>query len=176
MDRPITLRRLDRCVAARRAVAAVEFAISLTVLMLFVFVGFEFFRASMLRHNADCAAYEAARRAIVVGASNANAVAMANDYLARVGVAPTSVTVSPNPIDENTTQINVEVRIAMNNNSWVVPSFMNGKVIVGRSRLMTERAPINLVGALPLPPAPPAPPAPPPQAPPPPSPPPIPML
>jgi TadE-like protein len=142
----------------RRGAAAVEFAVSLSALFLFVFIGIEFFRASMLRHNADCAAYEAARISFVPGATNSDAVMAATDYLTRVGIKAGSVTVSPNPVTETTTKIQVDVQIPMNANSWIVPKFMNGKVIKGRSRLMTERPPAVLAAAMPvLPPLPPPP-------------------
>jgi hypothetical protein len=162
----------------RRGAAAVEFAVSLSVLAMFVFSGVEFFRISILRHNADCAAYEAARVVIVPGALHADAVTAANDYLNRVGVTAATIIVSPNPIQETTTQIEVQVQVPMNANAWGLPSFIHGKTLVGRSRLMTERAPLILAGAMPVPP-PPAPvpqPTPPPPEPTPPPPPPIPML
>ncbi|MGV3483027.1 MAG: TadE/TadG family type IV pilus assembly protein [Planctomycetaceae bacterium] len=135
----------------RRATAAVEFAVSLTVLMFFVFTAVEFFRASMLRHTADCAAYEAARAAICPGVSSDDALAVASNYLATVGVTPASVTVSPDPIDRNTTQVQVEVQIAMAANSWVTPAFLTGKMLIGRSRLMTARAPILLASGMSVP-------------------------
>jgi outer membrane biosynthesis protein TonB len=142
---------------ARRGAAAVEFAVSLTVLFFFVFAGIEFFRASMLRHNADCAAYEAARAAIFPGATNGDAVAAASSYLSKVGVIPATIVVSPETIDSNTPSVEAEIRISMASNSWATPSFLGDKVIIGRSRLMTERVPIVLLAAMPVPPPPPAP-------------------
>ncbi len=144
----------------RRGAAAVEFAVSLSVLMLFVFVGIEFFRASILRHNVDCAAYEAARAAIFPGATHSDAIAAANAYLAKVGVTPQAITVSPDPIVESTAHINVVVQVAMDTHSWVSPSFLGGKMIIGRSRLMTERAPLILASAMSVPPTQASPPSP----------------
>jgi len=178
----------------RRAAASIEFAVSMSVLTFFVMAGIEFFRVSMIRHHADNAAYEAARAAIFPGASNADAVTAANNYLSLIGVTPASIKISPNPIDQNTAHLQVEVSIAMDDNSWGVGSFMAGKTLVGRCRLMTERAPVLLANAMPVPPPPPpplvspplqvTPPGPPvvvpppvgPPPPPPPPPPPIPML
>lgn len=102
----------------RHGAAAVEFAVSMSVLALFVFAGVEFFRASMLRHNADRAAYEAARVAIIPGATHADAFAAANDYLTRMGVSPAAAIVTPDPIREDTAHIEVQVQVAMDANSW----------------------------------------------------------
>ena len=57
----------------RTAAAAVEFAIVATIFFLLVIAAFEFGRMNVIRHTADNAAYEAARHAMVPGATVAEA-------------------------------------------------------------------------------------------------------
>lgn len=130
------------------------------VLVMLVFGGIEIVRFSMLRHTVDHAAYMAAREAIVPGADPATVRQRAADHLAAIGVNGGTIVLSPNPILESTSVVEVTVMAPVSNNLWITPQFLTGDLI-GSSRLMTERAPIQMAAALPTPPPPPAPPAPP---------------
>ena len=57
----------------RQGAAVIEMALTLPVLFLLLFACYEFGRANMIRHTAQGAAYEAARVAIVPGATRAEA-------------------------------------------------------------------------------------------------------
>jgi Flp pilus assembly protein TadG len=65
----------------RDGVAVVEFALTAPIFFLFVLAAFEFGWMNVLRHTADNAAYEAARAAMVPGATAADATVKANNIL-----------------------------------------------------------------------------------------------
>ena len=129
----------SRFKVTRRGAAAVEFAVTFAVLVLLLFAGFEFYRASMLRHGASHAAYVAARRGIVPGANVANVNAVAQAHLTAAGIRNAAVSISPNPILEDTALIDVQVNVPLSDNSWLVPRYFSPS-IGGRARLMTERS------------------------------------
>ena len=58
-----------------------EFAITAPIFFLFLLAAFEFGWLNVMRHTADNAAYEAARTAIVPGATAAEALAKATSLL-----------------------------------------------------------------------------------------------
>ncbi len=66
--------------------AVVEFAIVVPLFLLFLFAAIEFGRLNMVRHMVDNAAYEAARNAMVPGATTQEAVDEANRVLALTGI------------------------------------------------------------------------------------------
>src|SRR3972149_6271968 len=91
----------------RRGAAAVEFAITAPVFFLFLLAAFEFGWLNVMRHTADNAAYEAARQAIVPGATAAEATAEAQRVLNIVGARDAQVTITPSTIDANTKSVTV---------------------------------------------------------------------
>lgn len=104
----------------------------------------------MLRHTADQAASLAARDAIVPVADINLIEAAAENHLATIGVVNATVAVSPGDIKENTKEVEVTVTIPATANSLVVPRFVFGDLI-GRTRLMTERFPMEMSTNLPEP-------------------------
>ena len=150
-------RRKKNC---RRAAAVVEFAVTAPLLFLLIVVSVEFTRLSILRHNADNAAYEAARHVIVPGATEQEAKDVAEALLSAVGVQVSTVTVDPTPIEESTASVTVTVEVPMIGNAWFQPFFSDGTRIVATSTLLTERVPAVLASGIPEPPAPPPPPSP----------------
>src|SRR5437667_11175205 len=84
----------------RRGATAVEFAIVAPIFFLFLMAAFEFGWLNVLRHTADNAAYEAARAAMVPGATAADAIAKANSILNIVRARNVSVTVTPSVITD----------------------------------------------------------------------------
>ena len=101
---------------------------------------FEFSRLNVIRHTADNAAYEAARHAMVPGATASEAVARANSILRTVGTRGARVTISPTVLGPGVDSVNVRVEVPMNQNGWVVPRFTSGKTLTAQSTLRTERA------------------------------------
>lgn len=147
----------------RRGAAAVEFAVTFVVLIMFVFGGIELTRAAMLQHVADHAAYIAAREVIIPGASATMAIDKAEDYLQALSISDATIRVQPSAITENDTAVSVEVEIEPANNLWLTPRFMMS-TIDGKCHLMTERSPASMSKSLPTAPPPPSPDPPPPSS------------
>lgn len=124
----------------RRGATAVEFALTAPVFFLFLLAAFEFGWLNVMRHTADNAAYEAARTAMVPGATVAEAKAKANNLLGIVGARSATITVTPSELTPDTDQVTVAIDIPMNKNGLVVPRFTSATTIHSSSTLRTERA------------------------------------
>ena len=125
---------------SRRGATIAEFAITAPIFLLFLMGAFEFGWLNVMRHTADNAAYEAARHAIVPGATAAEAIARAKSILNAVGTRGAKVTVSPTTITSSTPQVSVTVEIPVSSNAIIVPKFTGGKTLRSTSTLRTERA------------------------------------
>lgn len=134
----------------RRGVTSVEFAVVAPILFLFVFSAIEFNRMNMIRHTANNAAYEAARRSMVPGGTSGEATDFANRMLATLGIKNSTVAISPDPIEESTALVNVTVSVPLNENAWF-SRFGRDKTIVSSCTLMTERTGALQAEALTLP-------------------------
>lgn len=93
-----------------------------------------------MRHTADNAAYEAARAAMVPGATAAEATAKANTILQIVGARGAKVSITPAVVTTSTKEITVAVDIPMSRNGLVVPRFTKTTTLHSESTLRTERA------------------------------------
>jgi Flp pilus assembly protein TadG len=130
--------RNNRC--QRRGATAVEFAITLPVFLIFLLASFEFGWLNVLRHTAENAAYEAARTAMVPGATSAEAKAKANNLLNIVGARDATVTISPATVTPATKEVTVSIDIPMNKNGLIAPRFTGKTTLHAKSTLRTERA------------------------------------
>jgi len=131
----MTRRRLPQ---RRRGALVVEMALTLPVLLLVLWTSYEFARANMLRHAADAAAYEAARAAIVPGASIRDAREAANFVLASVGARKATIRFEPNRILPTTPAIEVDVILDVDKNLTFMPLLMRSKTLSGHCRLRRE--------------------------------------
>ena len=95
--------------SVRRGAHTVEVVLVLPALFLFVFCGFEFGRANLVRNVASTAAYTGVREVIVAGATASEAQAAANEALGAVGVTGATVTVTPSTITPLTSSVHVDV-------------------------------------------------------------------
>lgn len=123
----------------RRGATTVEFALVAPAFFLVLMAMFEFTRLSVLRHTADNAAYEAARVAIVPGATTAEARAEAQRLLTVVGARGAQIDFTPSTITPSTDEVTVDVSIPLDRNGWVVPRFTKGKTLRSTSTMRTER-------------------------------------
>lgn len=117
----------------------VEFALTAPIFFLFLFASFEFGRLNVIRHTADHAAYEAARTAMVPGATANDAKSMATNLLKAVGTRGATVTVTPSVLGLNTDEVTVQIKIPMARNGLIVPRFTSATTISATSTLRTER-------------------------------------
>ncbi len=125
----------------RTGAAAVEFAIVAPIFFLLVMASLEFGRLNVIRHTADQAAYEAARNAMVPGATVGEATQTANSMLAIAGARGATVTVNPTVLGPDDDEITVTIDVPMNQNGWITPKFTKNSTIRAVSRLRAERAP-----------------------------------
>ena len=102
------------------------------------FASLEFSRANVLRHAIQTAAYEGARAGIVPGATADNVQSEAATVLAAIGAVNVTVTVDPEVIQPNTTEVTVTVTIPLDDNGWVVPKFFSGRTLTSTVNLNRE--------------------------------------
>ena len=120
-------------------VVTVEFAICAPILFLFVFASFEFSRVNSIRQSAENAVYEGCRRGIVPGATADDVRAETQSILNSVFVQNATITVTPAVIDEDTSNVTVDVTVPVNDNSWVIPQFFADSQISSSLTLHRER-------------------------------------
>ena len=126
--------------ANRRGATAVEFAISASLLFLIIFGAVEFCRMSMLRNLAQDACYEAARHAMVEGATTSEAYQRATDVLDMIGAKDVTVTINDGDgIDDDSSYVKVYVEIPMASNAYIIPYIYGDKVISAEIQLKMER-------------------------------------
>ncbi|MCA9187412.1 MAG: pilus assembly protein [Pirellulaceae bacterium] len=125
--------------AKHRGAVTVEFALVIGLFFMFLIASIEFARFNIVRHVVDNAAYEAARKAIVPGATAGDATDTANAYLATIGTQGATVIVDPDPIEDVTEEVSVTVNVPMDQNTWVVPIFTGGATVSATSTLRCER-------------------------------------
>lgn len=94
---------------------------------------------NVIRHTADNAAYEAARIAMVPGATAAEAVAEANRLLSIAGARGATVAVNPAILGPSTDEITVTVNVPMAANGWITPRFTRAHTMQAVSTLKAER-------------------------------------
>jgi Flp pilus assembly protein TadG len=148
MDRAmIHPRRKNGIRRDRKGVTIVEFALIAPIMFTIIFACIEFTRFVMIRGLAEDAAYEAARTIIVPGATVAEATAQAQQILGSLGVSSITVTVTPysgntaqTQINDNTTEVRVNVSVPFSANSLLVPRYFSSSTTVNSTtRLYTER-------------------------------------
>ncbi len=117
--------RIDGC--HRSGAVLVEFAIVVPILFLFFFAGFEFCRVSMIRHTVDNAVYEAARRGIIPGATNADVRNEAERILSTIGLNVFNIQIRPGTIRDETEEITVAITVPLDANTFVPAQYFLGK-------------------------------------------------
>lgn len=110
----------------RAGATAVEFSLTLPILLLFLFATFELGRGNMILNTTEAAAYEAARIAIVPGATVAEAEAGAQAILATAGVDASSITIQPDDLSVGSETVEVTIDVSYAENSLLVPDFLDG--------------------------------------------------
>lgn len=113
-------------------------AITAPILFLILFASLEFAGVNIQRHTADNAAYEAARRGIVPGATAADVQAEATRIMSFVGARDITVDVVPAVINDTTPELTVRLEVPIARNGWLTPIFFNATDAIVRECTMTR--------------------------------------
>ncbi len=140
LDRPVSQheeKRAPHLGKHRVGAATVEFAIVANLLFILIFTSFEFARLHLARNLAQDAAYYAARKAMVPGATAAEANAEATRILG--SMFDTGYTVTVQTLDENSESVVVTVTINLKEVAFFTPMFLPDEDITSVASLKTER-------------------------------------
>lgn len=122
----------------RRGALAVELALCLPLLLLFLFGCYEIARANMISHAAESAAYEAARVGILPGTSEDKIRDAADFILSSVGVSDFDVEITPTVITSQTPLVKVEITVPYRANTSVPAFFLSDPNFRGECELTRE--------------------------------------
>jgi len=109
----------------RAGATAVEFSLTLPILLIFLFATFELGRGNMMLNTTEAAAYEAARVAIVPGATAAEAEEAANFILSTAGIQESSFSIVPANLNTPSEAVEITIDVSFADNSLLVPDFLD---------------------------------------------------
>ena len=118
----------------------VETALCLGLLLTLVFGGLDAFRALSLRHAMENAAYEAARVAMVPGATAEEARGAAGGLLGLAGARGAAVTIEPATITALTEEVTVTLSVSAAGSGCVLSGVFLNLTLEESCTLRTERA------------------------------------
>ena len=131
-------RRFQFVGKTRRGATIVEFAIVFPVFVALMFFFFETWRYQQFQQAVDEAALEAARVAILPGATVAQAQAQGKKLLNGVGAPTATVNVSPSPITQSTDQVTVTVSLPYADVGMFFKYFAKSTVLTSTLTMDTE--------------------------------------
>lgn len=123
----------------RKGTTTVEFALVCPILFAFFCGAIEFGRANQIINAVALSSYQGCRRAIVPGATAANATTAVNAVLSSNLVSGATITVNPSTITNSTDEVTVTVSVNLSNNAWITPTFTAGKTITRSCTLTREK-------------------------------------
>ncbi|MCA8988687.1 MAG: pilus assembly protein [Planctomycetaceae bacterium] len=138
MRRILSSSQTQKQKSSRSGAALVEFAMTVPIVFTFFFAAFDICRYSMLKHTAEQAAFEGARRASIPGASAADASAAAQSEVDKIGLKNVTITVNPTTIKNSTEDVTVTVEVPLESNSWVPVKVLTGGIIKRSCKLSRE--------------------------------------
>jgi Flp pilus assembly protein TadG len=122
----------------RRGATTVEMALTLPILFLLLFGGYELSRANMIMHTCEAAAYEGARVGIVPGATAAEAQTAAEGVLRTTGIKNATIEVNPSNLANASETIAVTIEVAFADNTLLAPLFVGDLRLVRTCELLRE--------------------------------------
>lgn len=125
----------------RRGATLVEFALVAPLLFLLCIGGGEFIRLSMLRHDVQAAAYEAAALAALPGTSDEKVREKADSLLLAAGIRDATTDVSRNLELGDGRYVTVRVVAPLAGYSWFTPALRSLDCIQGVATLKSEWPP-----------------------------------
>ncbi|MEQ1906766.1 MAG: TadE/TadG family type IV pilus assembly protein [Pirellulaceae bacterium] len=124
----------------RSGTTTIEFAVAAPVVLLIIFGCIEITRMSLLLNLAQDACYDAARHAMVEGATTAEATARAQQVLAMFGTKNATIQINDgNGITSTSTHVKVNISIPMRDNAYVLKYFYTNRFINAAFSLKLER-------------------------------------
>lgn len=135
----IRLGRKYKAQDERRGATTVEMALALPILMTTLIGLVEFSRLNMLRNTIMNATYEGARTGALPGATATKVRTAAQIILDATNTHGTSITVTPETIQDSTVTITVTISAPLNDNAWITPYFAPGRTLTKTCTLTRER-------------------------------------
>ncbi len=129
----------------RRGATSVEFALVFPVFLTVNFFFFEAWRFQQFQETVDQAALETARAAVVPGATVADARDRGSNLLQAVGAESAELTISPDPITEDTDQVTVTVTVKYRDVGLFFQYFASDYVFTSTLTLNTENSRIKRI-------------------------------
>ncbi len=130
----------QRAKAKRTGTTALEFAVAAPVVFLIIFGCIEITRMSLLLNLAQDACYDAARHAMVEGATTAEATARAQQVLALFGTRNATIQINNGAgITSTSTHVQVNISVPMRDNAYVLKYFYTNRFINASIKLKLER-------------------------------------
>ena len=124
----------------RTGATAIEFALCAQVLFAMIIGGLEFSRLHMIRNLAQDAAYYAARDSMVPGATEAEAIAVANQILGYMDTQGANVVINDGlGLNEDSEEINVSITVPLGDNALFTSSILDGLEFEANATMRTER-------------------------------------
>ncbi len=127
-----------KCNGKRIGKAAIEFAMTFPLLLVFVFGGMEFSRANTIRNICENAALEGARAGMIPGATAQDCTNAANNLLNIMAIQNATVTVTPSTITPSTPDVEVMVTIPLSDNCLPMSQFVLGMTLEQTAKLPRE--------------------------------------
>jgi len=115
---------------SRAGATAVEFALTLPILLLFLFGTFELSRGNMMINTTEGAAYEAARVAIIPGSSAEEVELAARQTLVTAGIKNFDFQMTPENLNTDSETVSVQLSVSFADNSLLVPAFLKNTTFV----------------------------------------------
>lgn len=125
---------------SRLGATAVEFSLTLPILLIFLFATFELGRGNMMLNTTEAAAYEAARVAIIPGSTVAEVETAARQVMATAGIKNADFSITPANLNENSDSVAVTLSVSFADNSLLVPAFLDQAIFVRTCVLNREKA------------------------------------
>ncbi|QDU95466.1 TadE/TadG family type IV pilus assembly protein [Lignipirellula cremea] len=123
---------------SRRGTSTVEFALAAPIVFVMFFAAIEYSRVNIVRHTSDNAAYEAARRGIIPGATAEQVETAARNVLATAFILNAEVEILPDVIEDDSEEITVTIHAPMADNSYGVRAFFPTTVLTSRITMRRE--------------------------------------
>lgn len=130
-------KRVRRRSLCREGAVAVEFALVLPLVFLFLFATFEIGRANMIRHAAQAASYEGARVAIIPGSNSGDVRKAVQATMDSVGVTSFQLSLSPTNLTNQTKKVTVSIEVPLDQNLSSA-KFINTLSFTGECTLSRE--------------------------------------